>query len=208
MPVQQRSPFRSYWKLLAAFLVVLILGVAVVQQRVRARSSPNASAQVGARPRAVFGELPNPAVTTEAADGGSRSRAVVEERSNILGEVEEFIEEWRSTWQHRRLDRHVALYAPRLDRFFRERNVPRKDVRREKAKMLKAYRRFDKYAVSDIKIERILPGRVAISFRKDWDARGLRRFAGSELEALVLSNASGSWQIISEEERRVFWVRR
>jgi hypothetical protein len=205
-------------------LVVLgtTLAVAAIQQsRTDAtRARDTASRKTDAQGRAVFGEASEPGQTQpHKADQGRRERTLREDhggleanstRANgdVPSDIRAFLDEWTSTFIHGDIEGHVNLYAPRVDKFFLKRHVSRAAVRAEKVRMLRRYPRFERYEVRDIKVDRVTPDQAVVTFRKDWDARGLHRFAGSELQRLTLSRRSGAWQIVSEQEPRVFWVRR
>jgi hypothetical protein len=120
------------------------------------------------------------------------------------------VELWRSTLEKGDLQTHVATYAPRVDRFFRQRRVSRQQVLREKERMLDRYPNINKYEVHDVRLESLKGGRAVVTFRKDWDTsgRGSRRFAGSERQRLTLRTVDGTWKIVGEEELKVHWVRR
>ena len=197
---RQRRSRRKLVFGLAALAVVL--GVAAVaQRRYTARDPfPAETEQTRARSEAsrpVFGERPAPVEPTPAPAARDAAR-----------EIRPFLEEWRTTLMKGDIDAHTALYAPKLDRFFRQRGVTRAAVRREKERMLREYPRFRKYDVRDLKVESQTGDRAVVTFTKDWDARGRRRFAGSERQRLTLKRAGDEWQIASEEELKVFYVRR
>lgn len=103
---------------------------------------------------------------------------------------------------------HVILYAPRMTQFFRQRNVTREAVRREKARLMEIYPKVLQYDISGIQVESSSENQAVVSFRKDWDMRGARRFAGAERQRLTLQRISGDWKIAGEEELKVYWLKR
>lgn len=184
-------------RIIAASVLGVVFLLAALLQLWREPHGPSFVATASTQPpkeRAVFG----------GESSRTRARAV----SSIPPEILDFLEQWRSTMVGGDLQKHVSLYAPVVDRFFRERNVSREAVRQEKKRMLDRYPHFDQYDLRDVKVDFAGDNRALVTFRKDWSARGVRRFAGSELQRLTLQKDSAAWQIVSEEELRVFWVRR
>jgi hypothetical protein len=100
------------------------------------------------------------------------------------------------------------LYAPRVERFFTKRNVSRDAVRQEKARMMQAYPEVNKYEISDVEVESNTGNEAVVSFRKEWDMNGNRRFSGAERQRLRLRRIDGDWKIVGEEETKIYWVKR
>ena len=163
--------------------------------------------------RTVFGERPSPTDDVPTADSPKterRSRSVEppQSTSSVPADLQAFLDRWRTTLISGDAKAQAALYANRVDRFFTKRNVTRRDVLREKERMLARYPEFHKYDISDVQIESLDDSRAVVTFRKDWDARGRGRFAGSEQQRLTLRRDDGSWKIVREEETKIHWVRR
>jgi hypothetical protein len=74
--------------------------------------------------------------------------------------------------------------------------------------MLRIYPDVNKYDIRDIKLESRRGPRAVVTFTKDWDMSGVRRFAGSERQRLTLHKAGERWQITGEEELKLYWVSR
>jgi hypothetical protein len=180
------------------FLVAAYLeytgGKRQVPQPINAANSAGTGADVE---RTVYGETPS----TPA----SRSRS---DTANSAGEVDSFLKVWCATFLSGNAAAHADLYAPRVNRYFRKRNVSRNDVRRETERLLARYPNFHKYEISGVQVEAIDEDKAVVSFRKDWEARGRGQFAGAERDRLTLSNGSGEWKITGEETTKVYWVRR
>jgi hypothetical protein len=132
----------------------------------------------------------------------------VEIKKEIPGDILGFIERWRATFNSDSLQDHVETYAPRMERFFNRASVSRDAVFAEKRRTLKMYPDVNKYEIHDMKLEYLRDDRAAVTFRKDWDLSGAERFAGSERARLGLRRLSQGWQIVREEELKVYWVRR
>jgi hypothetical protein len=193
----------------------------------RPESQPQARATFGdpvqaqSRPpeRAVFGELAAtvPAATVEPAKELPAPPAEPDKETPVWGgdygryvpaDIRAFLDKWRLTLVSGDLNGQAELYAPHVQRFFTRSNVSRKFVRQEKARLLSEYPNFKRYTISDVTIEALGDNHVTLTFRKDWDARGKRRYAGAERQRLRLERFRGDWKIVREEETRIYWVRR
>jgi ketosteroid isomerase-like protein len=184
----------------------------------RARTERPAAAAPDQRP--VFGSGtsrpdplsmdPLPRETPAAAASDEQPPEAPAKRDAVPADVLGVVERWRSSLERRDLETHVNTYAPRVDRFFRQRRVSREAVQREKVRMLERYPHINKYEIHDVKLESMNKDRAVVTFRKDWDTSGdgSRRFAGSERQRLTLRRTGGEWKIVSEEELKVHWVRR
>jgi hypothetical protein len=106
------------------------------------------------------------------------------------------------------VESHSDLYAPTVTRFFRQRNVSKTAVRKVKSQMMALYPTVNRYDISDVKIESNTGSEAVVSFRKEWDMKGRRRFAGAERQRLRLQRLGGEWKIVSEEETKVYWTKR
>ena len=150
-------------------------------------------------------ENPLPRETPQAAEVSEAPN-----RNDVPAAVLGTVELWRSTLEKGDLQTHVATYAPRVDKFFRQRRVSRQEVRREKQRMMARYPDVNKYEVHDVRLESLKGDRAVVTFRKDWDTSGSgsRRFAGSEKQRLTLQRLGGEWKVVGEEELKVHWVKR
>jgi hypothetical protein len=95
-----------------------------------------------------------------------------------------------------------------MEVFYRRNGVSRETVRREKARMMELYPQVHRYDISDVKLESHKGEEAVVSFRKDWDMNGDRRFSGAERQRLKLRRINGDWKIVREEELKIYWVRR
>ena len=137
-----------------------------------------------------------------------RERAAVTTVSEVPADIVQFLERWESSLEKHDLAAQEDCYARVVDRFYTKSNVTQKSVMAEKRRMLQTYPTFHKYEISNIRVESLTPERASITFDKNWDASGRKRFAGSEQQRLVLIKVGGEWKITREEETRVYWVRR
>lgn len=209
--------------LISACVLSAVLVIAAVAQRKHVATDPFAPDQTRSRTndreRPVFGkqaeppsrelplqEQPSKAAAADPADAGARGGVTA--GRDVPADVLGFLERWRSSLANKNLDAHVSTYAPRVNRFFTKRGVSREQVRKEKAQMFAKYPDINKYDIRDVRLEKKARDRAVVTFRKDWDTSGSKRFAGSERQRLTLRRADGTWQITGEEELKVYWVRR
>jgi hypothetical protein len=137
-----------------------------------------------------------------------RDRAAVMTVTEVPADIVQFLSKWENSLEKHDLATQENCYARVVDRFYTKSNVSQKDVMAEKRRMLQAYPKFNKYEISNIRVESLTGDRASLTFDKNWDASGRKRFAGSEQQRLVLIKVSGEWKIVREEETRVYWVRR
>ena len=70
------------------------------------------------------------------------------------------------------------------------------------------YPTVNRYDISDVKVESNNGREAVVSFRKEWDMDGQKPFSGAERQRLKLRRIDGNWKIVSEEETKVYWVKR
>ena len=203
-------------------VLALVLGAAAVEQFERKPRDPlrepvgqtreRREAPVE-RDRAVFGdrvrpEVPPPVAPREEKTEKTERAAARTRPEGSPADVREFLDEWRSTLIAGDAEAQASLYAPRVERFFTKKNVSREAVQREKASLLARYPTFHKYEIRDVRVEELDGNRALVTFDKEWDARGAGRFAGAERQRLTLQRAGDRWEIVGEEELKVYWVKR
>jgi hypothetical protein len=197
--------------------VLIIAAIAQYGRGQQAGQTSVAASTPNPQPRAVFGEGPLPRVTASTPQKPSlpeieqereSTRSRVTDSGKNLAEIHSLLNRWRTSTIDGNVDAQTILYAPRMEHFFRQRNVSRQIVRREKARMKELYPTINRYDISDVRIESAAKNQAVVTFRKDWDMRGQRRFAGAERQRLKLRRMAGDWKIVSEEETKVFWVNR
>ncbi len=201
-------------KLLGSLAVlVAVLVVAAIAQF--GGYDPRASSAIApsppsSQPRAVFGEGPPASVKPPVPDNPETEsmRSRVSDAEKELADIQGFLNRWRTSTIDGNVNAQTILYAPRMDHYFRKRNVSRATVRREKARMKELYPTVNRYDISDVRVESAEKNQAVVTFRKDWDMRGDRRFAGAERQRLKLRRMAGDWKIVSEEETKVYWMNR
>lgn len=119
------------------------------------------------------------------------------------------LERWVSSMKACDATEQASCYAPRVERFFRDSNVPNSAVLAAKQSMFAEYPTIMKYELTNIRFERKGWFETVVTFDKAWDARGSRAFAGSEKQRLTLvGGPMSSWKISAEDELEIYWVRR
>jgi len=210
---------KTRFKILGSFTVLAIVMVIAVIAQFTGNARANREKQQtsrSAQPRAVFGDtsssLPRQQGTPQPnADATSRSRVDTPAENSAAtanADINDLLNRWRDSVVRGDVNAHVILYGPKMDQFFRRRNVTRETVRREKARMMELYPQVNRYDISDVRVESQRENEAVVSFRKEWDMRGDRPFSGAERQRLKLRRISGDWKIVSEEELKVYWVKR
>jgi hypothetical protein len=166
-----------------------------------------------AQERPTFGTTTRPATrTTPSAARQAEDGEVTRSRTTAVaangGDIHRLLDQWRLTVVRGDVGGQADLYAPRVERFFTKRNVSRDAVRQEKARMMQAYPEVNKYEISDVEVESNTGNEAVVSFRKEWDMNGNRRFSGAERQRLRLRRIDGDWKIVGEEETKIYWVKR
>lgn len=200
---------RTRRKLFGSFAVLaFVFLIATIAQFTGKPSNPyRTAANTQPAPRAVFGESqPKPIELPRVEQESTRSRT--EPSSAPSEDINRFLDRWKSTIVNRNVDGHTSLYAPKVEYFFLRRNVTRDAVRKEKARMMELYPNVNRYEISDVQVERATPTEAVLSLRKEWDMQGDRRFAGAERQKLKLRKIYGDWKIVSEQEAKVYWIKR
>ena len=82
------------------------------------------------------------------------------------------------------------------------------DVRKERNLNLARYGRMSVYKISDIQIRSISSHQVSVTFRKMWQSSGPRITSGEEKEQLILGRDAAAWRIVSEQEIKVYWMKK
>lgn len=126
----------------------------------------------------------------------------------LESEIRAFLSRWVGALKRGDRETYIACYAPSLDVYFTKRNVNRAEVRQNVQRMLATYGPLRTYGIRELKVQPGGPNRAIATFRKQWETAGPRVFSGDELERLVLSKVRGKWQISSEEELKVYRLRR
>jgi hypothetical protein len=120
----------------------------------------------------------------------------------VRAQIMQMLERWTSALRDHNLNEEMACYAPHLTAYFRQRDVSRDFVRRDKEQFLHRYPEVRRLALRDVRIFGTSdhPDVTAI---KTWSFGGHRDWQGQVLTHLQLANENGNWLIVSERERLV-----
>lgn len=206
---------RPFWLSLAAALLFAIGFFGAQKLKRPAAPAPLAPERV---PQAAPPSVPVPPPVKPSPLGGpvgqskqppaeaNAANQVERDSGSAMTEARALIGRWASALKRGDQNSYVLSYAPTLEAYFTKRNVPRWEVKQSVARMLTTYGRVFKYDISDLHVAPEGQNRVIATFRKHWETAGPRKFAGEELERLVLTRSQRRWAISSEQELKVFWV--
>jgi hypothetical protein len=201
-------------------LAIVMIVATIAQFTGKSKVTPVSQDRYRSQPRAVFGDTNRiqPAserpsnteqpLSREEPPSEAASRSREDSSAMPASDINGLLNRWRDTVVRGDSKAHAILYAPKMDKFFRRRNVSRETVRREKARMMEIYPEVKRYEISDVRVESQRPNETVVSFRKEWDMRGDRPFSGAERQRLTLRRIAGDWKIVSEEELKVYWLKR
>ncbi|MDQ6706475.1 MAG: hypothetical protein M3Z85_10930 [Acidobacteriota bacterium] len=180
-----------------------------VEQQVRA-SAPSPIPSAPPRPdeilpdqdmRVKINREPPPALSEPREEALSKDPVLTAQISTVLSN-------WAAALKSGDESAYVAFYAPHLASYFTKKNVSQDEVRKSVEASLLKYGRFRVCNVSAIKVTPLAADRAVAVFRKNWAASGRKQFAGEELERCLMTRESGEWKIASEQEIRLYWVRK
>jgi len=122
--------------------------------------------------------------------------------------VEATLHKWSESFRTGDAVAHVDCYAPVLEIYFKNRQLSREQLLRDKQKAFSTISVVTTFDLSDIQLSPEPNGRIAATFQKNWDySMNLGKgFVGSEIEKLTFENLAGDWKIVKEEELRIVRV--
>ena len=129
-------------------------------------------------------------------------------RAGNSDDVAAAVHRWNESLRQGDLDTHVSQYAPQVERYFRKESQTRTQVIEDKRRHFGRNGRFEKLQIRNLRVKRDRSGDAIAEFDKEWDLRGARPSAGAEQQRLRLRKVSGKWKIVSEQETRIYRVRR
>jgi hypothetical protein len=148
-----------------------------------------------------------PGVPIEAA-AGPAAATTREWEAGARAAIFSVLKSWSRSARRGDAGAYAAHYAPIVRTYFKKSGVPRRDVEREIRGMLQRHGALRVYSVRPVSLRIVSPDRGTAVVRKRWRTAGPRVFAGEEEEELQLARRNGRWEIVSERETRVLWVRR
>ncbi|HLK63870.1 MAG TPA: hypothetical protein VKU19_10555 [Bryobacteraceae bacterium] len=210
---------------MVAGLVLLMVGRPVGSESVSGSSSSPAGnspvSQPPAEPSPVSRPIdapqsethPEPPVPTAAGTVPHKEPApqAARTRDPSRAAVMAVLEHWRTTMLSNDLNGQVNCYAPKVEVFFRRKNLDREVLRSMKRSGMIGWAHTDEYEIRDIDYRMGQDGRPSVTFRKrwdSWDANRVKHFAGEAQDRLTFAKFKGAWKIVREEELRVYHVTR
>jgi hypothetical protein len=128
-------------------------------------------------------------------------------RAEVQQQVRVALDRWSSSLLANDLDTHVGVYAPYVGPYFAKTRVTRAGIADEVRQTVKRYGPMKEYRITDLTIAVVDANHAIANFHKQWSTAG-SRFAGAEREQLKLTRQGSEWLITSEQELKVYWVRR
>jgi serine/threonine protein kinase len=112
-----------------------------------------------------------------------------------VNEVRNTVGRWNAALESRRLDEHMAYFAPRLHTYFLKDNVDRNAARAEVADAMSRYSKL-KIRTSPLAVSVDPSGNHAVvTYEKSWDFDGKQPWSGAAVERLWLDRMNGRWRI-------------
>jgi hypothetical protein len=102
----------------------------------------------------------------------------------------------------------ASCYEPVVESFHNQRNLRREKVVEQRRRFHELYPAVYKYEIGNLRLESLDSRRAVVTFDREWDIAGERRYAGAARERVALAHMSGSWKIIREDEQQVYWIKR
>ncbi len=140
-----------------------------------------------------------------AIDPGKPASAAL--RAQVQREIRDLLSEWRESLLNEDVTAHANLYASTVGPYFRKSHATRAEIAGEVRRMLKQYGSLTTYKISDVTIAPVDENHAIANFRKQWKTAS-NRFSGEEREQLKFARHGDRWVITSEQELKVYWVRR
>jgi hypothetical protein len=161
-------------------------------------------------------EAPAPAPAQQPSQGADRAAETAPEaprtdapfsRAEVQQQVRAALDHWRESLLRQNVEAYVNAYAPTVGPYFTKSRATRADIAAETRQMIKRYGPIREHTISDLSIGPSDANHAVVNFRKQWGTAG-DRFAGAEREQLKFARHGSEWLITSEQELKVYWVRR
>lgn len=138
-------------------------------------------------------ELPKPA--------GRQNQAEVQRQIRTV------LTRWADSLLDDDIEAHVKLYAPSVSPYLKKNRASRAQIRDEVNRMMDRYDRLKSYKISDVTIASVDADHAIAHFRKRWETAD-RKYAGEEREEMKFVRNGADWQISSEQELKIYWLRK
>ena len=143
-----------------------------------------------------------------ASLGASAIRNQSSTRRETEHQIRVLLDTYQNAIRTRNAQRVADCYAPVVEKFYLSRAVPQRDVRSQFNRNFATYTSIAGFALTDLTFKTIDRASATVEFEREWDFRGARNFAGREREQMTFIKTNDRWQIKSETEVKVYWVRR
>jgi serine/threonine protein kinase len=119
--------------------------------------------------------------------------------------IRSLLESWAAAFRNGDVDAQVSFYAPIVDRYYGQRNVPRERIRRERQQALEKLGDVRQYDISNIYVQLTSPNTAVATFDKAWDFGSSKgSYAGKVKQQVSLRKTDGVWRIASERDIHVY----
>jgi ketosteroid isomerase-like protein len=119
--------------------------------------------------------------------------------------IRSLLENWAAATRSGDVDAQVSFYAPIVDRYYGQRNVPRERIRRERQQALEKLGDVRQYEISNIYVQLTSPNTAVATFDKAWDFGSAKGSYGGKVKQQVsLRKMDGVWRIASERDIHVY----
>ena len=174
----------------------------VLAQPLSSESAPQAPPPVAP---AVASGIPAPPAPVRDPPKPAAAESVRPQPPDPKAEVSQALRSWSASLRAGDIDSHVSHYGPTLKRSFDTKGLARDDVTQQVRRMAAQHGGFRTHEVQILSIRPIAPDRVAAVIRKRWTTAGSS--AGEVEEELELTRRTTRWEIVSEQQTRLLWVR-
>ena len=214
----ESSGSRRQWIAVAALLCLagVLLWAIGVHRPAAKRTSGRAReiAQAPLPPRIAMPPLiptqnpPDPPALQQASASRLAPDPVPEPPPDALADARATMDRWVRAMRSGDPKAVGALYAARIDPYFKERDVSNAWIRRSVAQSVSEFGKPVILRLADLEITPVHNDRAVATFRKHWQTSGTHLYSGEADERLGLVKTRNGWKIDSEEETQVLWTHR
>jgi ketosteroid isomerase-like protein len=128
-------------------------------------------------------------------------------QENKEQDIRDAVDSWANAFRARDIDRLADCYAPKVEQFFRKKNVSRSWIHDSFQASFGKMENIYTYDISNLRVE-FFDGstpRATAAYNKEWDTSQIdgKRFSGEEIERLTFEKTDEGWKIVREDELQV-----
>lgn len=185
-PGSLREFFRAARLSWILIFVIGILGVGIwTFALTRKNESPPPPTPIAAAPEADrINSQSSPAATAAPSDPA----------------VREILDKWIATARAKDLAGQMTLYAPVVDTYYKQRNIPRSRIASIKKRDFGSMGPVKKFDARNVQITQIDPSNAVVLFTKNWAFGRNSANSGSVRSQLTLRKIAGEWKVVAERE--------